>query len=44
MTTSPRSHFVAKLYRISLHLACLFIHPAAHMGFHLSGIAREFCF
>ncbi len=44
MTTSPPLHLMNKLYRISLHLACLFVHPAAHSGFHLSGIAREFRF
>jgi len=41
MTSSPLN-FINKLFRIGLHLACIFVHPIGHLGFHLSGIAREF--
>ena len=44
MTTLPPSHLLNKLYRIGLNLVCLWVHPAAHLGFHLSGIAGEFHF
>jgi len=43
MTSSP-SNPTSKLFRIGLHLACMFVHPITHLGFHLSGIAREFRF
>ena len=41
MTSSP-PNITNKVFRIGLHLACLLVHPIAHLGFHLSGIAREF--
>jgi hypothetical protein len=44
MTTSPEPKLPNKLFRIGMHLACLLVHPAAHVGFHLAGIAREFRF
>jgi len=41
MTSSPLN-ITNKLFRIGLHLACMFVHPIGRLGFHFSGITREF--
>jgi hypothetical protein len=44
MTIPPQTPLLNKLYRIGLHLTCLFVYPVTHAGFHIAGIAREFRF
>ncbi len=44
MRTSSRPDIRNKIFRIGLHVVCLFVHPLAHSGFHFAGIIRELRF